>query len=431
MSTHGRPRRARSAPLKMREAVSAGDVDAFLGPDDNNDSDSSDGAEAPPAISEPPGFEGMSDQDLRDELVNKWGYAEILLKGPGGEGWTPRESLVGWLRKVRQKPLQQLKELTSAELQQRLDDGRKQVANDPFLSADHAGGAWAAEDPSAWQRAVGVGTSSTAPGQHTGAPGPKEEAYAEAFAEAFEVGSLSLPNGATLRASLAEALGCAVHRVGRFFGQKAWYRSASSQTFSPREVASGEAAARLATLRDAFLAEAASAPEPRRKKQCTRADGDAASPAELAARPSDASGPCLDKGDGETPSIWDKRGRPVTARAGPQVVPPDVVQAPEPKRRRVADAASGKSKPRPFKPPEILYANEVVAQFLAGVLPNCENGTSLKDVLVEKLRRTPPVLYCRYQGANLASRRFERAGVLPEEAYSTLYRLEKAFDESL
>ena len=134
-STHGRPRRARSAPLKMREAVSAGDVDAilgpddnndsdssagdvdaFLGPDDNNDSDSSDGARAPPAISEPPGFEGMSDQDLRDELVNKWGYAEILLKGPGGEGWTPRESLVGWLRKVRQKPLQQLKkELTSAE----------------------------------------------------------------------------------------------------------------------------------------------------------------------------------------------------------------------------------------------------------------------------------------------------------------------------
>ena len=43
MSTHGRPRRARSAPLKMREAVSAGDVDAFLGPDDNDDSDSSDG----------------------------------------------------------------------------------------------------------------------------------------------------------------------------------------------------------------------------------------------------------------------------------------------------------------------------------------------------------------------------------------------------
>jgi hypothetical protein len=43
MSAHGRPRRARSAPLKMREAVSAGDVDAFLGPDDNNDSDSSDG----------------------------------------------------------------------------------------------------------------------------------------------------------------------------------------------------------------------------------------------------------------------------------------------------------------------------------------------------------------------------------------------------
>ena len=43
MSTHRRPRRARSAPLKMREAVSAGDVDAFLGPDDNNDSDSSDG----------------------------------------------------------------------------------------------------------------------------------------------------------------------------------------------------------------------------------------------------------------------------------------------------------------------------------------------------------------------------------------------------
>ena len=37
---------------------------------------------------------------------------------------------------------------------------------------------------------------------------------------------------------LAEALGCAVHRVGRFCGQKAWYRAASSQTFLPREAAS-------------------------------------------------------------------------------------------------------------------------------------------------------------------------------------------------
>ena len=97
----------------------------------------------------------------------------------------------------------------------------------------------------------------------------------------------------------------------------------------------------------------------------------------------------------------------------------------------VADAASGESKRRYFKPPEILYANEVVAHFLAGVLPNCENGTSLKDVLLEKLRRTPDGLKDRYQGANLASRRFARAGVLPEEAYSTLYRVEKAFGESL
>ena len=96
-----------------------------------------------------------------------------------------------------------------------------------------------------------------------------------------------------------------------------------------------------------------------------------------------------------------------------------------------ADAASGESKLRYFKKPEILYANEVVAQFLAGVLPNCENGTSLKGVLLEKLRRTPGGLSTRYQGAKLGSRRFARAGVLPDEAYSTLYRLEKAFGESL
>ena len=138
----------------------------------------------------------------------------------------------------------------------------------------------------------------------------------------------------------------------------------------------------------------------------------------------------MDEGKGKTPSIWDEPVRPVTARAGPQVVP-DAVKAPEPKRQRVADAASGESKRRLFKRPEILYANEVVAQFLAGVLPNCENGTSLRDVLVDKLRRTPGGLKDRYQGANLASRHFARAGVLPEEAYSTLYRLEKTFGESL
>ena len=134
----------------------------------------------------------------------------------------------------------------------------------------------------------------------------------------------------------------------------------------------------------------------------------------------------------KTPSIWDERARPVMATAGPQFVP-DAVQAPEPKRQRVADAASGESKRRYFKKPEILYANEVVAQFLAGVLPNCENGTSLRGVLLEKLRRTraPAALDARYQGAKLGSRRFARAGVLPDEAYSTLYRLEKAFGESL
>ena len=65
---------------------------------------------------EPGEFEGMSDQDLRDELVNKWGYAEILLKGPGGEGWTGRENLVGWLKQVRRKGTQR-KELTPAEPQ--------------------------------------------------------------------------------------------------------------------------------------------------------------------------------------------------------------------------------------------------------------------------------------------------------------------------
>ena len=185
-------------------------------------------------------------------------------------------------------------------------------------------------------------------------------------------------------------------------------------------------------MRDAFPAEAASAPEPRRKKQRARAVDDTASPAELAARPSDASGPCLDEGKGKTPSIWDEPARPVTARAGPQVVP-DAVKAPEPKRQRVADAASGKPKLRFFRQPEILYANEVVAQFLAGVLPNCGNGTSLKDVLLEKLRRTraPAAVDVRYQGAKLGSRRFARAGVLPDEAYSMLYRLEKAFGESL
>jgi len=113
MSTHGRPRRARSARGRAQPGRWA---DAGCSDEDDDDEEEFEaGAEAPPAISEPPGFEGMSDQDLRDELVNKWGYAEILLKGPGGEGWTPRESLVGWLRKVRQKPLQQLKELTSAE----------------------------------------------------------------------------------------------------------------------------------------------------------------------------------------------------------------------------------------------------------------------------------------------------------------------------
>ena len=103
------------------------------------------------------------------------------------------------------------------------------------------------------------------------------------------------------------------------------------------------------------------------------------------------------------------------------------------RRQCVADAASGKPKLRFFRQPEILYANEVVAQFLAGVLPNCENGTSLRDVLLEKLRRTraPAAVDVRYQGAKLGSRRFARAGVLPDEAYSMLYRLEKAFGESL
>ena len=114
------PRRASvelSRPSRSGRAQPGRWADAGCSDEDDDDHEEFEaGAEAPPAISEPPGFEGMSDQDLRDELVNKWGYAEILLKGPGGEGWTPRESLVGWLRKVRQKPLQQLKkELTSAE----------------------------------------------------------------------------------------------------------------------------------------------------------------------------------------------------------------------------------------------------------------------------------------------------------------------------
>ena len=81
----------------MRAAVSAGDVDAFLGPDDNNDSDSSDG-EAPPILVAPgvPGAMRREQVGIRGDLSRAQGWptrrAIREAYARGEKRWTPAPS---------------------------------------------------------------------------------------------------------------------------------------------------------------------------------------------------------------------------------------------------------------------------------------------------------------------------------------------------
>ena len=81
---------------------------------------------------------------------------------------------------------------------------------------------------------------------------------------------------------------------------------------------------------------------------------------------------------------------------------------------------------------EIAFANQVIAHFHAGVLPNCDNGATLRALLAELLHCSPMRISKKFAGDGaIGKRTFTRSGALADAARAELYRLEKAFHESI
>jgi len=73
---------------------------------------------------------------------------------------------------------------------------------------------------------------------------------------------------------------------------------------------------------------------------------------------------------------------------------------------------------------EIAFANQVIAHFHAGVLPNCDNGATLRALLAELLHCSPMRISKKFAGDGaIGKRTFTRSGALADAAGAELYRL--------
>ena len=98
-------------------------------------------------------------------------------------------------------------------------------------------------------------------------------------------------------------------------------------------------------------------------------------------------------------------------------------------RRRLAERPLRKRK---FTPAETAFADQVIAHFRAGVLPNCDDGATLRLLLAKLLHCDPLRLTKKYAGPHqLGKTTFKRRGNLAEPARVELYQLERDFYESI
>ncbi len=81
---------------------------------------------------------------------------------------------------------------------------------------------------------------------------------------------------------------------------------------------------------------------------------------------------------------------------------------------------------------EEAFTNQVIAHFSAGVLPNCDNGATLRSLLAGLLHCSPVRITKKFQGSGAIGRSpFWRRDNLLEPARVELYQLERDFYESI
>ena len=81
---------------------------------------------------------------------------------------------------------------------------------------------------------------------------------------------------------------------------------------------------------------------------------------------------------------------------------------------------------------EIAFAQKVIGYFHQGVLPNCDNGSTLRALLASLLHCSPMRISKKFAGDGaIGKRTFTKVEVLDERSRMELQSMELAFHESI